>query len=337
MIIEPYHGLGNRLRALASASALSLKTGRKLVVVWIPDVHVNARLSDLYDVSSLVVFDTPIISSLRACHPKILEYDYTSQGRKDEKLKDHETVPIYVRSAYVLQSQTRVTEEDLSKQLNKLKPVPIVIDKISRMDSYITRLRGNTSRTVGVHIRMLSNLKLDVPGIENLSSYHSAGINSMGPVQKERSRCNYRAFIPHLESELYNDPKVLFLLASDTPGAISELQERIGDRIVNIRNALDEPSCDGANRRGVTCLQDALAELTILSKASSLILSDWSSASELILRLSTTNPLYKSGCHPKEHPLSSPSDCCITLVTAICKMLTSLSTFRGWGNYGIKT
>lgn len=306
LIVEPYHGLGNRLRALASASALSSKTGRKLVVVWIPDVHVNARLSDLYQVSSVVVFDSPIISLLRACHPKVLEYDYLGRGRKDEKLRDHMSNPIYVRSAYILQSQTRVTEEDIAVHLRKMKPVPPIVDKISRMERYVAGLRGNTFRTVGVHIRMLSNLKVDVPGIENLTSHHSAGMKAMGPVEKHRSRCDYRAFIPHLEREVQKDPDVIFLIASDTPRAVSALREQIGDRVVSIKDALDEASCDGSHRRGVTCSQIALAEFTVLSKASSLILSDWSSASELIRRLSTTKPQHESGCLPRKHSLPSP-------------------------------
>ena len=39
LFVEPYHGLGNRLRAYASAAALAKMSGRALVVVWIPDVH----------------------------------------------------------------------------------------------------------------------------------------------------------------------------------------------------------------------------------------------------------------------------------------------------------
>ena len=56
LFIEPYHGLGNRLRAYACAAALAKKTGRKIAVVWIPDVHVTAKMSDLFEVSLIPVF-----------------------------------------------------------------------------------------------------------------------------------------------------------------------------------------------------------------------------------------------------------------------------------------
>ena len=104
IIIEPFHGLGNRLRSFASAAALAKKTSRQLVVVWLRDPHVNTSMSALIDTTNLTVFEYPIRDLLARRWGDIKVYDYNSLGRKDEVLEDNSRTPIYVRSAYILQS-----------------------------------------------------------------------------------------------------------------------------------------------------------------------------------------------------------------------------------------
>merc|ERR1712196_307941 len=47
-IVEVYHGMGNRLRALASAAAIARLHKFSLVVVWRPDIHANVLIEDLF-------------------------------------------------------------------------------------------------------------------------------------------------------------------------------------------------------------------------------------------------------------------------------------------------
>jgi len=292
LIVEPFHGLGNRLRAYASAVALASRSRRPLAVVWIPDVHVDANLRDLIEVDPAhIVFDFPILPSLRGMNFNLIEYDYNRVGGKDRVLRDHSRSAIYVRSAYVLQSQTKVTEADIEQVLQSLKPVANISRRVAQASSALAKYEN----IVGVHIRMVTNLEDDVPGISQLPEDDSAGINAMGPAKRMRSNCHYTKFVPHLDREIRNDEDVSFLVASDTAEAVSALRQIYGERILKLNGTKE--LCYGVSRRGLSCLQGALADFIVLSQVSSaLILSDWSSASELILRFAGRSIPHRGGC-----------------------------------------
>ena len=48
--VRPMHGLASRMRAYCSAYAYAQMTGRRLLVVWEPDLHTNARFDELFEV-----------------------------------------------------------------------------------------------------------------------------------------------------------------------------------------------------------------------------------------------------------------------------------------------
>jgi hypothetical protein len=295
LFVEPFHGLGNRLRAYACAAALAKLSSRHLVVVWIQDPHVNASMSALFDTSNLTVIDFPVAHLLSQVWTDVKKYDYNSKRRKDEIVQDKTLVPIYVRSAYVLQSQTRVGEAEISNELNSLAPSAEVQKRANRLYSFLVAKEN----LVGVHIRMETDIKRDVPGIGQLPSENPAGTTHMGPVERERSRCHYEAFIPHLEKFLQGNPRVKFFVASDSSLAVYALRQRYPGHVIS-SDARELAQCEGESRRGTSCLQSCLAEFLVLSKkTSTLILSDWSSASELIIRLSRDKVPHKVGCFAK--------------------------------------
>ena len=43
------HGLANRLRSYCSAHAYARATGRKLLLLWEPDVHTQTRWDELFE------------------------------------------------------------------------------------------------------------------------------------------------------------------------------------------------------------------------------------------------------------------------------------------------
>src|SRR5690606_23340583 len=53
--IDAQHGLGNRLRAIASAAAIAQKSGRELIIVWEPDHHCECDFHDLFEYSGPVL------------------------------------------------------------------------------------------------------------------------------------------------------------------------------------------------------------------------------------------------------------------------------------------
>ena len=296
IMIEPYHGLGNRLRAYGSAAALAKKTGRHLVVVWIPDPHVNATMPDLFDTTNIEVIDYPVASSLSLVFPEILWYDYNSRGGKDVKLRNSAPLPIYVRSAYVLQSETPVSEADISEEILSLTPSREVFEHVHELEKVVANIQTDL---VGVHVRMNTDILTDVPGIQNIEKGSPASASHMGPVISERARCHYKAFIPRMKNVLEKNPSAKFFIASDSSCAIISLTSKFPGKVfsTDLNKLL---MCEGINARGKTCLQISLSEFMVLGgRVSYLIVSEWSSASELILRLGAHQVPHESGCKPK--------------------------------------
>ena len=78
-------------------------------------------------------------------------YDYNSKRRKDEIIRDSLSLPIYVRSAYVLQSETPVSEADISEELLLLTPSHEVVEQVHILEAKIAKLQTDL---IGVHVRM---------------------------------------------------------------------------------------------------------------------------------------------------------------------------------------
>ena len=148
---------------------------------------------------------------------------------------------------------------------------------------------------IGVHIRMISNLKIDVPGIEALPDNHDAGTKAMGPVSTKRRRCHYSSFFDILDEEFMRDNSAKALVSSDSEEATTALRLKYGSRIETFTHI--DNRCGGVTRRSVECLRSTLAAFIVLSRvSSSLVLSDWSSASELIKRLASRAVPHLNGC-----------------------------------------
>ena len=148
---------------------------------------------------------------------------------------------------------------------------------------------------IGVHVRMISNLKIDVPGIEALPDNHDAGTKAMGPVKTKRRRCHYSSFFDILDKQFMQNNKAQVLVSSDSEEATTALRLRYGSRVETFTHI--DNRCDGAARRSVECLRSMMAAFIVLSRVSSLlVLSDWSSASELIRRLASHAVPHLNGC-----------------------------------------
>ena len=50
LAVRAMHGLANRMRAYCSASAWAAQMGRRLLLLWEPDVHCAARFDELFEV-----------------------------------------------------------------------------------------------------------------------------------------------------------------------------------------------------------------------------------------------------------------------------------------------
>ena len=123
LVIEPYHGTSNRLRAYASAAALARKSQRILVVIWNPDVHANYSWADILLEPRGVSFASPeFVSELRASRRGLDEYDYLDSSVKGSPINCSASTHIYVRSSFILTGFPSIADDEINFELRNLIP-----------------------------------------------------------------------------------------------------------------------------------------------------------------------------------------------------------------------
>ena len=290
LAIEPYHGMGNRLRAYASAAALAKKSNRKLVVIWNPDVHANYSWTDLFLETEGVLFvDGKFLTAMKSSHKGVDMYDYMDESTKGKTVDALTDQHVYVRSSFCLTGNPPLSDSNINLELQQLKPNPEVTKIISSF-----RRQNSKTQLIGVHVRMLADQTKDIPGINELPFDSAAGLHLQQAAVSHRERCHVTNFLPHIASELEKWPDASIFVASDSPEAVREISSKFSDRKVISADDELSHSCDGSERRQKKCSQHALAEFLFMSSANLILTSDWSSASELIIRLSHSS--HRSGC-----------------------------------------
>lgn len=84
LVLRVMHGLGNRLRAYASAVALAGALGRRLALVWELDIHCSAHMHDLFSLSGGVPRRTPPLAGAPEGVPVFDAFDLEAlEGRGD--------------------------------------------------------------------------------------------------------------------------------------------------------------------------------------------------------------------------------------------------------------
>jgi len=288
--IEPHYGAGNRLRAYASAAVLAREMGRSLVVVWEQDVHAKYRLSELFtNVQGILVEDgSNVIQKLKSSKSGVTVYDYMTALEKGAivyNTKKH----IYVRSAFVINGATAVNNSLLDAEIQQLHPVGLIEQLLNEKVRHF-----GTKPLIGAHIRTLSNLQKDIPGFKELANITGT---ALGKTMEYREKCHVEYFIPHLQNALRNDPSAVIFVTSDSYESIIKLVHEFGENKVFYSAEVYNAEClspDSIKKRHTLCTQLAMVDFIFLSRAKLLFTSDWSSASELIVRLGSRT--HQSGC-----------------------------------------
>jgi len=291
--IEPVHGTSNRLRAYASAAAIALKMHRSLIISWNPDVHAQYFLSEIFTSwSGLLIEDgVDVLKVLQTTASGVHVYDYmVAAGRKRTVFDSSKH--IFVRSAYVLSSEPSVGTAAINRQLRALRPVQSLQRQI---DENIAKF--GSKPFIGAHIRMLHNQIQDVPGISNLTKDDYAGLKAMEDAIIHRQRCHYKYFIPNIHAALHNFTSASIFVASDSFEAVEAIVHEFGHDKVLYLNEVRDSGCTSANsssRRNLHCTQLAILEFYLLARANLIFTSEWSSASELVVRLG--GRAHRNGC-----------------------------------------
>ena len=287
-VVEVYHGMGNRLRALASAAAIARLHNFSLVVVWHPDLHANVFIEELFSVwpGSLTTSVSPL-NILLGMNEPVRVYDLL-RHRTNINLAPGS---IYVKSPFVITTDPAVPEHHVKTVLRTQFQVSASVQSL--VNKQMSNLRTRT--LIGAHIRMLVDQTQDIPGISKETTHSDRGLHAMGDAEEQRRRCHVSYFFPKISAALANYPDSKLYVATDSPMAVDFLSSKFGaDRVISTSAETSE-SCNGSERRKSFCVKLALAESFILSRADVLFTSTWSSASEFIAQISNAEKI-EEGC-----------------------------------------
>lgn len=206
ILIDAMHGLGNRLRAYASARAIARKTGRHLIVSWRMDEHCNVAFNDLFssaqDIAqtvrlTTVAEDYRTLTGPRAC----TYYDYM-KPEDDRPIVDMTGKNnVCIRSAYAIATLPKGRMDDPGKdyapELKKMRwspPVVKLMDELQPCEFH----SGARPKVIGLHVRMEANMSRDVPGIEKEKDAVT-GKAAMDKMAADRQKCHWKSFLPALQ------------------------------------------------------------------------------------------------------------------------------------------
>ena len=265
LYIDAQHGLGNRLRAIASGAAIARATERELVIIWEPDAHCECHFDDLFDYEGAVMARS-FAGMAAACGMDFVTYmELEANTRKDKRIHLRKGEDFYARTAYVLnspESDYRV-ENDF---LQQLKPVEAVQDLVSSVRS---------PNDVAVHVRMVGgegfeHLPYEMPGNWKKSSHQK--------ITRWRRKSHFSNFIARIDQLDEDGRAERIFLAADQAAAYDEFRGRYGNRVACLERTLYDRSTEQ--------LIYALADALLLGRAPLLLGSNWSSFTELAQRLS---------------------------------------------------
>jgi hypothetical protein len=264
LFIDAQHGIGNRLRAIASAAAIARATDRELVVVWQPDCHCEGRFADLFDYPGAVV-EEAFVDDAQARGLRVYNYMEVERGaEKNAPIDLAGHGDIYARSAYVLNApQTNWQAENAF--LRSLTPVAEVLELV----------RGVRSpNDLSAHVRMeggAAYAHLPYESSENWTEEGHAEIESW------RHKSHYSRFVTRIQQLIEQRGIERLFVAADLPETYDAFVEAFGERVAYLRRDIYDRSAEQ--------LRYALADAMLLGRSPLLLGSNWSSFSEIAMRL----------------------------------------------------
>ncbi|WP_288930048.1 galactosyltransferase-related protein [uncultured Maritimibacter sp.] len=270
LFIDTQHGLGNRLRAMASAATIADATGRELVVVWHPDHHCEARLTDLFDYDGAVIEDSFIDDATRlGAH--VYNYMEIEEGAEKNVPVDLKwSGDIYARSAFVLNCEVANWEAE-NAFLRAMTPAAHVRDLVAGV---------RAPNDVSVHVRMVGGAKDAHLSYESGEEWNA---ESQATIGFWRKKSHFSAFLKRVEALRAEGEADRIFVAADSPEAYRAFTDTFGEKVAYLHRDLYDRSPDQ--------LAYALADAILLGRAPRLLGSTWSSFTELALRLAPARPV----------------------------------------------
>lgn len=261
--IDAQHGLGNRLRAIASGAAIAKNTGRELIIIWQPDHHCECEFYDLFEYKGIVISKSFINEAKQS---GMDTYNYMTAERGSEKdkpilLGDNN---IYIRTSCVAVCES-TNWNDENQFLKSLTPVKSIRDLVApfKLDNHLA-----------VHVRMEGAVGSDTHSYDladNWTNKEHAVLNYW------REKSNYKHFIKHIDKILKAEPDTNIFLAADLAETYEVFTRYYGDKVAFLKRDIYD--------RSKKQLEFALADAILLSKCKRLLGSNWSSFSEVAMRI----------------------------------------------------
>jgi hypothetical protein len=259
IIVEPFGGLGNRIRVIASAITLCRKLNKQLTVVWNEDQYLNCSYTKLFLPSEKFEVmgkkkkyhflknthgSDPYKNILAQMVNKLVNIDY--YVHEDDfynliwtgKLNVPETVSRY-KNVYF---QTCQQVDAIDESIQYLKPVAEIERTVNEISA------GFNAYTIGVHVRQT----------DNLQSVQNSPLN---------------LFIDEMKRAVLLETETKFFLATDDLSIEQKLINIFGNRIITYKKDFSRQTMKG--------IQDAMIDLFSLSKTQKILGSYWSSYSEM--------------------------------------------------------
>jgi hypothetical protein len=263
LIINPIFGLGNRLRAIASAYSISKHKNMKLVINWIPDYHCDCLIEDLivniHNYGEVIYNQIDNESLIDFELYNYLEVD--EEGKKDEYINDNYN-KIYVKSNCVLNNEySYIHFYEFLQSLKWNDYINNLINSIPDIYNYI-----------GMHIRMEGGNEYQNIDADKSSNWTERETELMF---KYREISHVDNFINKINDILHENPEKKFFIATDMKCNYDKLINIYGHDKIKIleRNLFN---------RSKEQQYYAIADIILLSRCCQFYGSSWSSFSELV-------------------------------------------------------
>lgn len=279
--INAKNGLGNRMRAFASAYVLAKAMDLELVLIWIPDEHCDCKFTDIFKTDNIKDI-TILHEDIDLVECEIIRYDimeneyiikekiiYNYMGDKNTIINIDSTCQedIYIVSACVVKSK----HSNWNKEcvfLRSLKPTSIVSRKINSF-----RNGHSLANVIGIHIRMGQDPTQYK--YEDISGYTDEGKRS---AQDARSTSHWTRFLAEMQRITKVKPNQKFLVCCDNPEGLEALEKEMPNNVIHVKRTVYDRSLDQ--------IVSALVDLKLLAECKYALVSPWSSFSEMVYRLS---------------------------------------------------
>ena len=303
MIVNAKNGLGNRLRALASAMAVAASVGRPVLLIWVPDLHCNCSFRSLFKAPlpfALLEEEFPHLQlQMRADTFRMYNYMRPEPGAiKDERVWNDPQMHTYFKSGFLMNHSVGDWKYAYW-YLQLLTPV----DRVERMLV--------TDRTMlGLHVRNIFDAPRDAS-----SAKLTVGTSAIDGAQKEygkegteqllkwRQASHWSNFVDRMVRELEEykrnaaagDPPLKFYLAADSEEAYAGLMSRFNSTLVVTRRNCASTRCDF---RDCDSLIYSLVDMLNLARTRLILGSGYSSYSEVAAWMGAYAPRRFDRVHP---------------------------------------